>query len=165
MDWLTNRVNITELIDSDSLSDFERREALGQLPRVNRWLGGVRVILKELQRLSATLAGRGQLRVLDVGCGAADIPEAIGRWAASQKLIPHIVGLERDQATVELALARAKAGARFQLVRGDGLKLPFADRCFDIVTASMFCHHFYQRELQQIISEMSRVASEAVIIN
>src|SRR5262245_40406911 len=165
MDWLPDRVNIPELIDGDSLSDLERREALGQLPRVNRWLGGVRVVMKELRKVTASVPNRDSLRVLDVGCGAGDIPEAIARWPTAKRRRFSIVGLERDAATIDLAAARAKSIATLQLLRGDGLRLPFADRSFDIVTASMFCHHFYRGELEQIVGEMVRVAGKAVIIN
>jgi ubiquinone/menaquinone biosynthesis C-methylase UbiE len=165
MNWLTERVNIPELIDGDSLNDWERLEALGQLPRVNRWLGGARVVIKELRRIAASLTTRDRVRTLDVGCGAADIPQAIGRWAAAKRLRFTIVGLERDAATIELAARRANPETSVLLVRGDGLRLPFADQSFDIAMASMFCHHFYRDELQQILREMARVASEAVIIN
>jgi ubiquinone/menaquinone biosynthesis C-methylase UbiE len=165
MDWLTHRVDSPELIDGNTLSDVERRDALGQLPRVNRWLGGVRVVLRELCDICSHVAQQKSIRVLDVGCGAADIPAAISRWALSAQRSVTIVGLERDSVTLELAIARTKHSRRVFLIRGDGLRLPFADRSFDVVTASMFCHHFYGATLEQIVREMVRVADQAVIVN
>jgi len=49
-------------------------------------------------------------------------------------------------------------------VRGDALRLPFADGEFDYVISSLFTHHFVDQQVIEIFREMSRVARRKVFI-
>jgi ubiquinone/menaquinone biosynthesis C-methylase UbiE len=47
----------------------------------------------------------------------------------------------------------------------DALSLPFAAGSFDVVTASMFLHHFKHEEVVRLLRGFVRLARRAVVIN
>jgi ubiquinone/menaquinone biosynthesis C-methylase UbiE len=50
-------------------------------------------------------------------------------------------------------------------VNASALRLPFRDQSFDIVHASLFCHHFNPGELRVLFAEWSRVSRLGIVIN
>lgn len=120
---------------------------------MNRWLGNRRRLL-EAVRPFLDAAPRPSL--LDVGCGSADVP----LWIASQLARPlAVVGV--DLKPLHL---RAAAGALRGAV-ADVHALPFADGAFDVVTASLFLHHFDGADVARVLRELYRVARRALVVN
>ncbi len=60
-------------------------------------------------------------RVLDVGCGEGTLTRQLAR------LVPHVVGIDQDAASLDLAHRQDPDGKIF-LIRGDFLTLPFRTR-------------------------------------
>ena len=101
-----------ELMDLPGADPAELLEALRHLARINRYLGGVRLVTGQLPRL--LLGAVPPIRILDVGTGYADIPRAIVDWARNRGLEVEIVALERREETVEIA---ARACASYPEIR------------------------------------------------
>jgi ubiquinone/menaquinone biosynthesis C-methylase UbiE len=95
--------------------------------------------------------------VLDVGSGSGDIPEAIMRMAPDRPV--RVLALDRDPTAVASARRRS-----LSVVRGDALRLPFADQSIDLVIAVKFAHHFHGPWLDQLLGEMARVARWRVVV-
>src|SRR5215471_4469676 len=74
-----------EIMDGEEFSGDELRGCLAELRRVNRFLGGRRIISRHLYPMIETLRLQtsGHLRLLDVGTGSADLPVIIVEWARS----------------------------------------------------------------------------------
>jgi ubiquinone/menaquinone biosynthesis C-methylase UbiE len=95
-----------------------------------------------------------------VGSGSGDIPDALrAQFLASSPIEVRAFALDRDPTALRLAHR-----ARLTAVRGDALRLPFADRGVDLVTAVKFAHHFAGDALARLLAEMARVASRRVIV-
>jgi ubiquinone/menaquinone biosynthesis C-methylase UbiE len=156
------RAYIEELLDLGEGTDDDVARSLGDIRRINRFLGGTRVVLDALQ----SIAGRTkQLSLLDVGTGSADIPTAVARWCRDRGVETTIVGLDISERNLRVARSRLGIGEEVNLVRGDSLRLPFPDKSFDVVTASLFLHHFRDDDVARLLRDFGRVASRAVIIN
>src|SRR5262249_23657789 len=67
--------------------------------------------------------------------------------------------LDRDPTAARLA---RRSG--LDVVRGDALRLPFADASFDLVTAVKFAHHFSGAGLVSLLAELARVARRRVLV-
>jgi ubiquinone/menaquinone biosynthesis C-methylase UbiE len=93
------------------------------------------------------------LWVLDVAAGGGDIDEAIMRRRGGRVVVLdlNVTGLKRAKAPWPVA--------------GDALQLPFADRSFDVVTASLFFHHLTDEQCVDALKEMWRVARRSVLVN
>ena len=109
------------------------------------------------------LALRGDERLLDVGCGRG----AVLMLAAKRLPAGRAVGLDlwstTDQSGNSEQAARCNAElegvqARVELRTGDMRKLPFPDRCFDVVTSSLAIHNIADEAgREQALAEILRV--------
>jgi SAM-dependent methyltransferase len=136
--------------------------ALADIGIVNRWLGGARVVVDALRPY---LRNDGTTRILDVGTGGADLPLAIAREAERLGRHVEIVGIDRDPATVALAKSAAGGEPSISIRETDAFATEFADGAFDVVTASMFLHHFVHADAVRLIREFRRIARRAVLVN
>lgn len=163
--WTPARSVAPELMDAPGLPEAEVAQAYRVLRRVNRQLGNLHSLKRELQRfLDERPGGRqhqSRVSILDVGSGSGDLPQALQALLDEQRIPNQVLGLDRDPTAV--ALAQGAAGS-VTIVQGDALRLPFADRSIDLVTAVKFAHHFHGEGLTQLISEMVRVAGRRVIV-
>lgn len=132
--------------------------ALEALCVVNRWFGGFRAIWRPIER---ALAGQapGELRLLDVGTGAGDIPAALERrlraagWKAQFCLA--------DNHAATLRSARLSVRSRIPettFVRLDAPHLPFATDAFDIGLTGAMLHHLESEAAVEFLREFDRVS-------
>ncbi|MFL6214444.1 MAG: methyltransferase domain-containing protein [Blastocatellia bacterium] len=158
------RVYIEELLDLGEGSDDDVARNLIDLRRINRFFGGQRVVTDALAALAAQGEWR-ELSLLDVGTGSADIPGAVADWCQGRGIVTNIAALDLSERNLRIARSRLGINKAVQLVRGDSRRLPFADRSFDVVTASLFLHHFEDADVRLLLAEFARVARRALIVN
>jgi SAM-dependent methyltransferase len=139
-----------ELLDL-GVDEEEAVRSLGDLRWVNRWLGGGRSLLRAVR----PYLHEGS-RVLDVGCGSADLPALLLR-AISARLT--VVGV--DLKLLHLRQAPPVVHRVVANVRG----LPFAPRSFDVVTASLFLHHFDGPQVAAVLRSLFALARRVLVVN
>lgn len=149
---LSRRATEPELLD-EGVSEDEAGRSLGDLRWVNRWLGGRRSLLKAALPF---LDGRGRSRLLDVGCGSADVPAYVARMAGANVMA---VGVD-----IKLLHLR-HAPPEIRTVVADVRSLPFVAATFDVVTASLFLHHFDGPEVAPVLRALYSLARRALIVN
>lgn len=155
-----------ELLDSSSMPYDERRRALADLHRVNRWLLGYRPIVRAVVPRILECGGTGWL--LDVGTGSGEaaariesaVARAAGRGAGARSGL-RVVGL--DSQLSHLVIGRGRAPHHLRVV-GSADALPFRDDAFDWSLSTLFFHHFDGAGNQHILSEMWRVCRRAVMV-
>jgi SAM-dependent methyltransferase len=131
--------------------ETEALASLGDIRRVNRWLGGRRSLLAAVRPYL-----RPGSRVLDVGCGSGDLPAFL---RAEVPFPIFAVGLDLKL----LHVRQAPLGVR--RVVGEVPSLPFAPRSFDVVTASLFLHHFDDPETPEVLARLHGLARRALVVN
>src|SRR5688572_247109 len=135
-----------ELMDAPTADPAELRRSLAFIRRVNALLRYNAATLRALADLvghrappaPGGTAAPAPLSVLDIATGSADLPAGMLAWGRRRGLELRCAGLDLHPTT--LAIARQWA-PQVPLVRGDALRLPFADASFDVATCSMFLHH------------------------
>ncbi|MEK6303410.1 MAG: methyltransferase domain-containing protein [Acidobacteriota bacterium] len=158
------RIYVEEMLDAGIGTDDDVARNLSDLRRINRFLGGTRVVLDALS--SSFAAGPPDaLSLLDVGTGSADIPGAVAGWCAARGVKPMIVGLDLSERNLRVSINHLGVNREVQLIQADSLKLPFVARSFDFVTASLFLHHFEDADVARLLADFGRVAKRAVIVN
>lgn len=158
------RIYEEELLDAGEGTDEDVAKSLSDLRRINRFLGGRKVILRAI---SSYLDDRDSHRIslLDVGTGSADLPMAIAQECRQQGISPFIAAVDISERNLRVSRERLGVSPDVDLVRADSLRLPFAPRSFDIVTASLFLHHFRDEDVVRLLADFGRIAKHAVIIN
>lgn len=138
----------------------EYRDCLNQLDRIGRFLGGDRATLKTLNQLPTPPNS-----ILDVGCGGGLFTM---RLAAHY---PHarILGIDLSQEAIDFArehLACAQPSLpHVQFLVPLTPHLDDLTESFDVVMATLVCHHLSDQELISFLQQACRIAKKAVIIN
>lgn len=156
---LSRRIDEPELLDL-GVSDEEAERSLADLRFVNRWLGNRGRFLRTLRPYLSSHAAAGAnghpASLLDVGCGSGDVPAFVVAGAGVPVLA---VGLDAKELHLRALPPSVKP------VRGDVRALPFAPGSFDVVTASLFLHHFGDQELPEVLRGLWRLARRALVVN
>ena len=147
---LSRRATAPELLD-EGVPEEEARRSLGDLRLVNRWLGGRRS-LGDAVRPYLREGGR----LLDVGCGSADLPAFLIRSFPGRVTA---VGLDIKP------LHLREAPPEVHRVVADVRTLPFLPRSFDVVTASLFLHHFDAPEVPRVLRALFDLSRRALVVN
>ena len=109
------------------------------------------------EALLAPWIRRGEsLRVVDVGCGTG----LNSRRLASLSGVGMVVGLDRSPIALSFATRQASPGKTVPWMKGDALKLPFPDRCFDLVVSFDVIQHLEPADRVNFLRELVRVTRE-----
>jgi 2-polyprenyl-3-methyl-5-hydroxy-6-metoxy-1,4-benzoquinol methylase len=117
----------------------------------------LRAALAELDRVLPALGADAML--LDVGTGLADIPRQGASAAAARGTRLATIGVD-----VSWALLSAAREQTSYMVCADARALPFRDRSVDVAMCSQILHHFEERDAEDVVRELDRVARRAVIV-
>lgn len=158
------RIYEEEMLDAGEGTDKDVAHSLSDLRRINRFLGGRKVILRALAHCLDGASSK-EVTLLDVGTGSADIPMAVADDCRGRGLESFIAAVDISERNLRVSRARLNVSSDIHLVQADSLKLPFADNSFDFVTASLFLHHFRDEDVVRLLADFGRIAKRAVIVN
>jgi SAM-dependent methyltransferase len=85
-------------------------------------------------------------------------------WCRQRGLLLLALGLELNERSARAMADGSKTYREIKAIRGDALRLPFADAKFDFVICSLFTHHFGDEQVVAILREMSRVARRRIFV-
>ncbi len=148
--------------------DFGRSGVLGTfrfLVPVNRWFGGVRPVLSFFRRESRTWERGRTYRVLDVGCGAGDVPLALVRWSRRQGYRLRVDAIDRHAITVELARQRCRDYPDISVSCRDVFDLDGQETRYDYVHASQFLHHFPDEQVASVLRHLLGLCECKLVVN
>ena len=152
-----------EYIDTGNYTAEEYEDCIGELQFVNRWMGDAHSLKVTLLR-EVEEQGLKSFSMLDVGAGSGELLRVAATWARQTKRHLRGVGLELNESMAESINEESDRFDEISSVRGDALKLPFADAQFDYVICSLFTHHFVDEQVVRIFQEMSRVARRRIFV-
>jgi SAM-dependent methyltransferase len=155
-----------ELLDGPLDDPVVLRGNLRDLARINHWFGGTRASRRALERL----LGRRTVphTMLDVGTGAADIPLALVAAGARGGRNLHVTAVDAREEVIAAARTldpRLAGKDGVELAVSDARSLPWPDRAFDVVHASLLLHHLDPPDAIAFLREASRVARLGVVVN
>jgi SAM-dependent methyltransferase len=146
-----------EHLDKGDYTPEEYEGCLVELRRINRVLGDASALRRSLLR-EVEQNDLQSFSVLDVGAGSGELLRGASRWARETKRRATLIGLELNKRSAVAILEESKAFAEISALRGDALRLPFADNSFDYAICSLFTHHFADEQITLILRELARVA-------
>ncbi len=162
---MERRTDAVELLDGPLDDPAALTANLRDLRRINARLGGVSLSGPAIEALAAH---RDELTLLDVGTGGADIPLALIDLAAATGRRLTIVAIDSRPEVLAAAVLAWPAVATtdgLELHVGDGRSLPYPDRSFDVVHASLVVHHLGVEDAAGLLREMARVSRLGVVVN
>jgi 2-polyprenyl-3-methyl-5-hydroxy-6-metoxy-1,4-benzoquinol methylase len=148
--FLAARATEPERLD-EGVAEEEALRSLQDLRFVNRWLSNARSIHRAVR---AHLSPGG--RLLDVGSASGDVPAMLLSRTAGP-----VMAVALDVKALHLRLAPPS----LRRVVADVRALPFAERSFDVVTASLFLHHFDAEDLPPLLRSLFALARRVLVVN
>ncbi|MBK8594016.1 MAG: methyltransferase domain-containing protein [Holophagales bacterium] len=143
-----------ELLDGD-VTPAEAEESLADIEWIHRALGGRAIVRRHLVPLLLSVPSPRPV-LLDLGAGSGHVGRALtGELSRrGRKLVA--IDLDRQ-------LLHAHLSAAGRSVAADALRLPLADRSVDVVSSTLFLHHFDEASVAALLREAARVARFAVV--
>lgn len=159
------RRNDPEWMDRPDNPAPEVAAVLRDLETVNRLLGGTRAVLLGIRPHLLAMPPDRPLRVLDIGTGRGDHPRSLVRMARRLGRRIEITAVDRDPAIAAIAAGVCRSKPEIRVLCADALRLPFENRRFDVVTASMVLHHMDDEEAVRMVGAMRHAARHAVVVH
>ena len=155
-----------EMMDDLNCSGTLVDQTLRELEIINRLLGGNSITLDGIKKL---LKGSGLkekvLEIADLGCGGGDMLKVVARWARQSGTAVRLVGIDANPAIVLYARGNSLEYPEIEYQVLDIFSPGFRRQQFDIITCSLFTHHFTSDQLVILFRALSEQSRIGVVIN
>ena len=152
-------------MDDLTLATDALRQNLDELETINTWLGGYQPVLDALARLRGQFPAGRPLRVADLGSGGGDTLRHVAHWARRNGVSVELTGIDANQFMLDYAAAKSQDFPEISYRQLDIFSAEFRSEPYDILTCSLFCHHFTDEELVPLLRQWQQQARVAVAIN
>jgi len=159
---LSIRSTRAEIMDDLNSPEQELRQNLHELGVINNLLGGYTVVLRSLDRLQLPNT---PISIIDIGCGGGDMLRAVADWAKKKHKQVTLTGIDFNRVMINYGREKAANYPNISFKKMDVLQDTLLQEKADIITCSLFCHHFENDTLVALLQRMNTMAQKAVIIN
>jgi 2-polyprenyl-3-methyl-5-hydroxy-6-metoxy-1,4-benzoquinol methylase len=150
-----------ELLDEPNVPADAIARNMEELEIINRKLGGHRVSLKGFEKLAN---GKNSITICEIGCGGGDNLKAIVERFSGKNLQIKVIGIDINPDCIAIAREKfSSPAARF--IISDYQLVKFENPKPDIIFASLFCHHFTNQELHNLLLWMKENSGLGFFIN
>ncbi|MFC0262534.1 methyltransferase domain-containing protein [Fontibacter flavus] len=153
-----------EIMDDLEVDGAVLTQTLKELKTINRLLGGNQVTTAALQTLFSQNP-KASYTIADIGCGGGDMIRVMANWARSQNIQCHFIGVDANPHTIDRAKANLADLQNVSFLTKNVLEADFLSQPVDIITCTLFTHHFTDSELIQLFSSFNTKANLALVIN
>ena len=146
-----------EMMDDFSIKDKRIDYALNELKIINKYLGGYSTSTAGVKKLLGKTASS-NIKILDAGAGAS-FP------FLSMKINNLNIELFSVDKNIRACKYLKRNSSNLKVVCADIFNLPFKGKNFDIIHASLFLHHFNDKQLKNILVLFERCSTLGIIVN
>ncbi len=158
----SKRSTLPEKMDEEGLPILTTQKALVEIEFINKWLGGYDVILNAL---SAMHWPERTITIMDIGSGGGDMLRKISTWAKNNNKSARLIGVDRNPVMTEFAANQSLGFSNIEFITMSVFDAQLLDIKADITMNSLFCHHFENPELVNLLRTMNQIASQSILIN
>ncbi len=144
-----------ELLDLHAGNLSEVRRSLGDIRRINTYMGGAKPVCDAVWEL---LDDTKNATILDIGTGNADILLRLKKQARQRGVRLNLIGLDINARHLQIAREDTINHVNIELLGADAFNLPLRDQSVDVVISTLFLHHFRAPQIRALLNEFSRVA-------
>jgi len=154
-----------EIMDDLSSSGNIIDATLRELETINLLLGGNYVTINGIAKLLKTHPKPEKISLADVGCGSGDILKLIRKWLTKHNYDGILTGIDANPNIVSYARIHTSAKDNIQYEALNIFSDEFASRKFDIVTGTLFFHHFTDDQLIYFFQQLKQQVTIGIVIN
>lgn len=162
MNKFAQRYAGTELIDEPDVPFADWEVCLRELNTVNTYLGGHAITIEGVKALLPA-EPKNEIHILEIGCGGGDNLKAIHKWLGG-KMRVRFTGVDINKACTDFASTNCSA-LNADFICSDYRFVSFRETKPDIIFNSLFCHHFSNQQLVEMLHWMKTNSSLGFFIN
>jgi len=159
------RIYDPEILDHETPPQPVVDEIYRYLAGVNRYLGGVRATISRFDAFSRSWSPGQRIEVLEVACGAADIPRALIAWGRARGFDLRVTASDIMPSALDYAKRSGPAEPRLRLVGADVERMPFPPASFDYATCGLFFHHLTDEQIVATLRVFDRLVRRGIVVN
>ena len=160
----TVRSKKAELIDTGNLAFEEIRRNMYELEIINSFLGGHRITIKGVQKLLKEFPPPNRpLTICEIGSGGGDNIMALSNWFRKKKQQVYFIGVDINPHCIKYATGKNDS-SEITFILSDYKKVVFEKKP-DIIFSSLFCHHFSNDQLIEMLIWMKEHTGIGFFIN
>jgi 2-polyprenyl-3-methyl-5-hydroxy-6-metoxy-1,4-benzoquinol methylase len=163
---LSERSYRKELLDRDDIPFDDIKRNMAELNIINTYLGGHAITLKGLKNILSSKHQepvQQQIVICEIGCGGGDNLKAIASWCKKKNIQASFIGIDINPDCITIAKESCKK-LQSEFIIAD-YKTVTLENVPDIVFSSLFCHHFLNDELVQMLRWMVKNCTAGFFIN
>lgn len=151
-----------ELLDADDIPFEDIKKNMQELEIVNKYLGGHGITKKGLHNFLDNQ--HKSLVVCEIGCGGGDNLQALHQFSLNKNYNLEFIGIDIKDSVIKYASEKQKdLPARWVL--SDYKLLNFSGNKPDVIFSSLFCHHFTNEQLVEMLQWMQENSKKGFFIN
>ena len=161
----SQRASGLEKMDDLQVTGPDLFQALRELDAINYVLGGNYVTLTAISKFMDEHTAGGKLHIADLGCGSGDMLRRIRRLLEKREVDADLTGVDANPNVIAFAQTHTPTTCR---IRYDALNIfseEFQKRTFDVITSTLFFHHFTDEELTAFLKKLKQQVRVGMIIN
>jgi ubiquinone/menaquinone biosynthesis C-methylase UbiE len=178
---LSYRSNEKELIDDLELDNDALRQNLEELALINKYLGGNQVTTSGLNHLISDFRfsisdfsslpksdienPKSEIKIADLGCGGGDMLMVMADWAKKKEINAQFIGIDANDFMIDFGTKRTVNYHNISYLHQDIYSDEFKEKSFDIVTMTLFCHHFSDESLVTLLQQLKKQTRIGIVIN
>lgn len=139
-----------ELLDRDDIPFDDIRQNMKELEFINTHLGGHSITISGFRKL---LGKRKNISVCEIGCGGGDNLKAINDWAIKNDVEVNFSGVDINPNCIIYAQKKSQI-KNVDFITSDYKLVEFSNNRPDVIFSSLFCHHFTDEELTEMMRWM-----------
>ena len=159
------RTDKEELMDDFSIGGNLLRDTLDKLEKINRWLGGNLVTVTALKKALKNHPKEQELTIVDIGCGHGDILRDVAKFGRKNGYKMKLIGMDANPNAIAYAKELSTEFSELTFKTEDIFSEEFKNRKFDVVLATLFLHHFKEKQLISFLGNTLKQTKIAIVVN
>jgi ubiquinone/menaquinone biosynthesis C-methylase UbiE len=162
---MRSRIYQPEIMDEETVDQDTADEVYRYLASINRLFGGVRGTIARFEAFSRSWRPGERIKVLEIACGAADVPRALIAWGRERGFDLRVTATDILPSALDYARRMGPADDRLRLACADVERPPFKAGAFDYVSCGLFFHHLTDVQIVASLKLFDRLATRGIVVN
>lgn len=157
------RSQLTELIDEKGIPFEDWSQCLRELNTINTYLGGHAITIEGVRQLIKNKSST--ITIAEIGCGGGDNLKAVDKWCRANNIKAEFIGIDINEACTSFAEKNCRNISSSKFIASDYRKVHFNGNPPDIIFSSLFCHHFTNGQLAEMLKWSKENSRAGFFIN
>lgn len=154
-----------EIMDDLACSGEVVSQTLRELDFINRWLGN-EITVKGIENLLSIKTHHNKIiRVADIGCGSGDMLKLFLPILKRKFDSVALLGIDANPNIISYATVNCKSFQEITFKTENIFSDTFQQENYDLVTATLFLHHFTSEELIKFLRALKQQVRIGIVIN